>query len=154
MGKFGAAAEDHESEGGHGDRPWVYFMIDAFMLIVVFLVLDFKFKVGDIILPHKLPPGGTIASKAVVLDKIELLPIHVKRNSSGTGAEYEIFTQACNLQELAGRMASTVSSGKKFQIRVSYEKNVPWGDVIAVFNECTRLKIDQCGLVPLRGVQE
>src|SRR5262245_32301674 len=102
-------SESHEETGGHGDKPWVFFMIDAFMLIVSFLVMNFKFKVDDVILPHKLPPGGTVSSKQVALDKKEMLPIHVIHN--GDSAQYEIFTQQCNIQELEGRMTSTVSSG-------------------------------------------
>ena len=31
--KIGGGGGHDEGEGGHGDRPWVYFMVDCFMLI-------------------------------------------------------------------------------------------------------------------------
>src|ERR1700712_5630187 len=56
--KMGGGGHDDEG-GGHGDRPWVYFMIDSFFLVTQFFVLTFKVRTGeDLILPHKLPPGG------------------------------------------------------------------------------------------------
>ena len=136
--------------GGHDDRPWVLFMIDCFMLIVQFFVLNFKFKVDDAILPQKLPPGGTVPAKAMLTSTKEMMPVHVSREG-GTPTYLVQNSRKCSLHELTSTMASVVSSGKNFQVRVSYEKDVPWADVIAVFNECTKLKVEECGLVPLRG---
>lgn len=139
-----------EDESMHGDRPWVYFMIDAFMLITEFFMLTFKIKVDEVILPQKLPPGGTVQGKPNLAEKKEMLSIHVKHAAGGT-AGYEFMTRECTLQELTATMASAVGAGKTVQVRVSYERDVPWGDVMSVFNECNKLKIEECGLVPLRG---
>ena len=151
MATIRTCLENENSSGAglsHDSRPWVFFMIDCFMLIVTFLVLDFKFKVEDAILPQRLPPG-VIPPNPYIDCKEKVLPIHVRRN--GNTPEYEIYTRACSLPEMNETMAAMVSCGKKFQVRVSYERNVPWGDVIAVFNECAKLNIKECGMVPLRG---
>ena len=131
----------------HDSRPWVFFMIDCFMLIVAFLILNFKFKVDDAILPQRLPPGAYPPGH-LIDPKANLLPIHVRRN--GNSPAYEIYTRECSLNEMNETMASMVSSGKKYQVRVSYEGEVPWSDVIAVFNACTKVGIKECGMVPLR----
>jgi len=147
--KIGGGDGGHD-DSGHGDRPWVYFMVDCFMLITEFFVLSFKFKTEEVILPHKLPPGGTVPSRTqAMLDKSETLSIHVLR--SGDTPMYDIMKQQVTLQQLSSTMASTVSSGKNFTVRVSYERTVPWADVMAVFNECTKVKVEKVGLVPLRG---
>ena len=54
----GSELDDHGG-GMHGDRPWVYFMVDSFFLVTQFFVLTFKLKIADdYVLPHRLPPGG------------------------------------------------------------------------------------------------
>jgi len=59
MSRKAGGGGDHGDDMGHGDRPWVYFMIDSFFLVTQFFVLTFKLKIADdLILPHKLPPGG------------------------------------------------------------------------------------------------
>ncbi|MBI3830863.1 MAG: biopolymer transporter ExbD [Planctomycetes bacterium] len=151
MGKRRVSTGDHGGDdGGHGDRPWVYFMVDCFMLITEFFVLSFKFKTEEVILPHKLPPGGTVPSKSqAILEKGETLSVYVTR--SGGQAMYEINKQQYSLAQLSGTMASVVSNGKNFTVRISYERAVPWEDVMAVFNECSKVKVEKVGLVPLRG---
>ncbi|MCW8129750.1 MAG: biopolymer transporter ExbD [Planctomycetota bacterium] len=125
-------------------------MVDCFMLITEFFVLSFKFKTEEVILPHKLPPGGTVPSRSqAMLDKTETLSVHVLR--SGNQPMYEVMKQQVSLAQLSSTMTTTVSNGKSFTVRVSYERAVPWEDVMAVFNECSKLKIEKVGLVPLRG---
>lgn len=139
--------------GGHGgDRPWVYVMIDAFFLITQFFVLTFKVKVDEVVLPQRLPPGGTVPAKSTnALDNKKKLSIHVSR--SGDAAQYEFMTKQVNLQGLNDMLAGSVGGGQEYQVRVSYEAEVPFGDVLAVFNACSKVKIAECGLIPLRGTQ-
>ena len=139
-----------EGGGGHGgDRPWVYVMIDAFFLITQFFVLTFKVKVDEVVLPQRLPPGGTVPSKSSALDSKKKLSIHVGNN--GGQASYEFMTKSVNLQGLQDMLASSTGGGQEYQVRVSYEAEVPFGDVLAVFNACSKVKIAECGLIPLRG---
>ena len=135
---------------GHGDRPWVYFMVDCFFLITEFFVITFKFKNEESILPQKLPPGGTVPSKAPPHDAKEQLNIHVMHE--GGSAQYKFLEGTASLAEMTQKLAnSTSSGGDRYSVRVSYEPEVPWQDVMAVFNACTKVKIAECGLIPLRG---
>src|SRR5476649_846043 len=78
---------------GHGgDRPWVYFMIDSFFLVTQFFVLTFKVRTGeDLILPHKLPPGGAGKPVPDLIPK-EMTPvaITVNRDSAESAPWYKI----------------------------------------------------------------
>ena len=140
----------HDEGGGHGgDRPWVYVMIDAFFLITQFFVLTFKVKSDEVVLPQRLPPGGTVPSKSTALDTKKKLSIHV--SNTGGLAQYEFLQKSVNLQGLNDMLASSVGGGQEYQVRVSYEAEVPFGDVLAVFNACSKVKIAECGLIPLRG---
>ncbi|HEY3322632.1 MAG TPA: biopolymer transporter ExbD [Planctomycetota bacterium] len=141
---------DDEPGGGHGDRPWVYFMIDSFFLVTQFFVLTFKVKVDEVVLPQRLPPGGTSPGRATSAIDKKKLNIYVTR--SGGAASYEFMQRSVNLQGLNDMLAQSVGGGQQYQVRVSYEPEVPFGDVLAVFNACARVKITECGLVPLRGV--
>jgi len=138
------------SDGGHGgDRPWVYFMVDAFFLVTQFFVITFKVRTNEVVLPQRLPPGGTVPGKSAALDTKKKLSVHVSR--AGGSASYEFMTQKVNLQGLNDMLATSVGGGQEYQVRVSYEPDVPFGDVLAVFNACAKVKIGECGLIPLRG---
>lgn len=141
----------HGDDGtGHGDRPWVYFMVDCFFLITEFFVITFKFKNEESVLPQKLPPGGTVPSKSTSHDSKEQLNIHVFNN--GGQVVYKFLDGQAGLAELQQKLAnSTTAGGDRYSVRVSYEPEVPWRDVMAVFNACTKVKIAECGLIPLRG---
>jgi biopolymer transport protein ExbD len=136
---------------GHSaeERPWVFSMIDCFLLAVNFFVITFKFKGVEPILPQKMPPG--MGGKPVVV-QVNKEPLYIKVSSSGGTAVYEYLTGRVSLQELAGALSRAKSSGRDIQVRVSYDRDVEWKDVMAVFNECQRAKISDCGLVPLRGI--
>lgn len=149
--KMAGSAEHGTEVSAHGDRPWVYFMIDCFLLITNFFIITFKFKNEEPILPQKMPPGSTKPAQAVQTSRKDMLAIHVSGVESPV---YEFMTKQVSLQELAGILAGTVTGDKEFQVRVSYDRDVPWGYVMAVFNECTKVKINECGLVPLRGLDE
>jgi biopolymer transport protein ExbD len=137
---------------GHSaeERPWVFSMIDCFLLIVNFFVITFKFKGVEPVLPQKMPPGMVRHGPTVV--QVNKEPLYVKVSLSGGAAVYEYLTGRVSLQELAGALNRAKSSGKDIQVRVSYDRDVEWKDVMAVFNECQRAKISDCGLVPLRGI--
>jgi biopolymer transport protein ExbD len=135
---------------GHGDRPWVYFMVDCFFLITEFFVITFKFKNEESVLPQRLPPGGTVPSKTQSHESKEQLNIHVFSNNGQ--AVYKFLDSQASLPELVQKLAnSTGAGGDRFSVRVSYEADVPWESVMAVFNACTKVKIAECGLIPLRG---
>lgn len=138
---------DHGDGIGH-DRPWVFFMIDCFFLITQFFVITFSVKADEVILPQRLPPGGTRPSPTTTIDDKQPLPIHVSMN--GTAADYNIQqTRHVSISELNDTLARSVGPGREYLVRVSYEPEVPWEHVIAVFNACSKVKIE-CGLIPLR----
>jgi len=150
--RVGGGGHGGGEEAGHGgDRPWVFFMVDCFFLITEFFVLTFKFKVEESVLPQKLPPGGTVPARSPVTNSKETLRVHVS-NSSGT-PEYEILSKRVSMSELNDMLARSTSVGKEYTVRVSYDANVQFGDVMAVFNACSKMKIAECGLVPLRGAE-
>lgn len=151
MSKKRMGGDDHGDEGhGHGDRPWVYFMVDCFFLITEFFILTFKFKVEDYILPGKMPPGSISPSKSPLVDtKKQIINISVSRE--GANPVYEVMKKRYSFSELSGVLSSSAGSGQELQVRVSYEANTPWTDVAQVFNECQKFKISECGLIPLRG---
>jgi hypothetical protein len=138
-------------EGGHGgDRPWVFFMVDCFFLITEFFVLTFKFKMEEAALPQRLPPGGTAAASKAPRDNKETLRIHV--SSTGGASTYEYMGNQVSLSGLNDTLANAARlGGEKYTVKVSYEPGSPWRDVLAVFNACNKVKIAECGLVPLRG---
>ena len=139
---------DHGSGMGH-DRPWVYFMIDCFFLVTQFFVMTFKVKADEVILPQRLPPGGTVATKTPEQNDKQQLPIHVTMN--GGVAVYDIQkTRQVSASELTDTLARSVGAGKEYSVRVSYEADVHWAHVMAVFNACSKVKIAECGLIPLR----
>lgn len=140
----------HEEEGGHGgDRPWVYFMVDAFFLITQFFVLTFKVKSDEVVLPQRLPPGGAKPSTTTAVDTTRKLSVHV--SSNGGVARYEFMTQSVDLQGLQTMLVNAAGGGTQTQVRVSYEADVPYGHVLAVFNACAKAQINECGLIPSRG---
>lgn len=140
----------HEEEGGHGgDRPWVYFMVDAFFLITQFFVLTFKVKSDEVVLPQKLPPGGAMPSTKTAVDTTRKLSVHVS-NNAGRG-QYEFMTRSVDINGLQDMLAGAAGGGQQTQVRVSYDGDVPFGHVMAVFNACSKAKINECGLIPSRG---
>jgi biopolymer transport protein ExbD len=153
MAHRGSAHQEEEIGHGSNDRPWVYFMIDSFFLCTQFFVVTFKIKSDEIVLPQRLPPGGTAMARQVAMDTKKKLQVHVSQ-SGGGGAAYSIGLASSGEVPLSGlvdRLAAATSAGVEYQVRVSYEPDVRWEHVIAVFNACSRLKIAECGLIPLRG---
>jgi len=151
MGRKMHAGGGHE-EGGHGgDRPWVFFMVDCFFLITEFFVLTFKFKTEEAALPQRLPPGGTASpSKSMTRDAKETLRVHVGA-STGGNATYDVMGNPVSVTGLNDTLANAArNGGDKYSVKVSYASEAQWGDVIAVFNACNKVKIAECGLVPLR----
>jgi len=142
---------DHDVSS-HGDRPWVYFMVDCFFLITEFFVIMFKFKSEEMVLPQHLPPGGTVPNPRPPRDTKEQLNIRVY--NEGGNARYAFHEISVSASELADKLANAVGAGgggDKFSVRVSYDADVNWGAVMSVFNSCTKVKIAECGLIPLRG---
>jgi len=141
---------DHDVSA-HGDRPWVYFMVDCFFLVTQFYVATFHVKNDEVVLPQHLPPGGTVPSSRPPRDAKEQLNIHVY--TEGGQPRYKFHEITVSSQELSNKLATAVSAsgGEKFSVRVSYDGDVYWGDVMMVFNACTKVKIAECGLIPLRG---
>jgi len=154
MGRKMRVGDHGGEEGGHGgDRPWVLFMVDCFFLITAFYVLTFKIKNDEMVLPQRLPPGGTASpNKTKDRDAKETLRVHVA--SAGGGATYDVMGNPVSVSGLNDTLANAArNGGDKYSVKVSYEPTAAWGDVIAVFNACSKVKIAECGLVPLRGDQ-
>ncbi|MBI3832432.1 MAG: biopolymer transporter ExbD [Planctomycetes bacterium] len=141
-------AANPEDESGHDSRPWVYFMVDCFMLITEFFVLTFQFKTEEVILPHKLPGCTGIPSQCMT----ESLTVHVQHVNDVP--VYQVLREPYDQTRLADCFARAVSQKKNVIVRVSYDKAVPWSDVMNVFNECSRARIQQVGLVPTHDSSE
>lgn len=134
----------------HSDRPWVYFMIDCFLLITNFFIVTFRFKAEEPILPNRMPPCGIPPCRPVVPP--DTLAVHVSR--SGEAPVYEFMARQVTMPQLAEVLANARSGDRDVAVKISYEKEVPWGDVMGVFNECAKVQIVKCGLVPLRAARE
>ena len=132
-----------EDESPHGNRPWVYFMIDAFFLCTQFFVVTFRIKCDDVVLPQKLPPGGQGPGTA----RPDRVCVHVSHDNGM--ATYRYLTQPGSLRDLEAALTRVRTAGRDCTVAVSYEATVPYADVLAVFNLCSRLGIRKCGLIPL-----
>jgi len=147
--RIGADGGHDDDGGGHGDRPWVYFMVDCFMLITEFFVLSFKFKTEEVILPHKLPPGGSVPARTQIVDNTQTLSVYVMRD--GTTPQYKLGqNQPVSLEQFSSTLAGMATGDREFTVRISYERMIPFGDVMMVFNECSKVNIKKVGLVPSR----
>ncbi|HLX60279.1 MAG TPA: hypothetical protein VKX17_03250 [Planctomycetota bacterium] len=146
----------HEESSGHGgDRPWVYFMIDSFFLVTQFFVLTFKLRIADdLVLPHRLPPGGQGRPTETTTAPKTPVGITVIRSIENSPPQYQM-----NGGELLDERAVTqklgdIVEGKNpdnYSVRISYEgKGVIFKDVMPIFNTCLKLRIKECGLQPTR----
>jgi len=135
-----------EENNPHGDRPWVYFMIDAFFLCTQFFVITFHVKTDEVVLPQKLPPGTR--GPGPLGPRVERVYVHVSRENGAP--VYRYMSQAGSLRDLEVALTRVATAGRDCTIAMSYEGGVPFSDVIAVFNICSRLDIRKCGLIPLR----
>ena len=144
------STQSSEESSAHSDRPWVYFMVDCFFLITEFFVITFKIKNDEAVLPQRMPPGGEHGCKIPKHDPDEVLYVHVM-NENGQ-ARYKFHDVTVGEAVLADRMATVV--GARYgdtAVKVSYDADVQWKDVMTVFNTCNKARIAQCGLIPLRG---
>lgn len=138
----------HENETGHSSRPWVYFMVDCFFLITIFFVCTFKIRSNELSVVGRLPPGSNRPICRLPLDPtVRTMNVHVSRNAGAPA--YHFLTRRCDLSALNEMLANVANSGGT-TIRISYERDVPFTDVLAIFNACSRNNIMHCGLVPLR----
>lgn len=82
------------------DRPWVYFMIDAFFLCTQFFVVTFKIKSDEVVLPQKLPPGGYVPR--IVTDDFNKrkLSVHVSQAPGSNVATYRYMQREVDFQSL------------------------------------------------------
>jgi len=136
----------------HGERPWVYFMIDCFFLVTQFFVITFHVKMDEGVLPQVLPPGPDKTDGSVrIWDSSNCARVRV--TGVGNAPVYECMQQPYSLAELEAALSRAKSSARDCSVRLSYEPAVPYGDVLAVFNACNKLDIGKCGLVPLRGAE-
>lgn len=137
--------------GLHGERPWVYFMIDSFFLMNLFFVLTFRMKTGDdVVLPQKfVQPGCPGPRERVVVP----VAIAVNRDSSFSTPTYRINGgEKMDVQTLNTRLVE-LSAGRDssmFSVRIAYDGKVIFDDVMPILNTCVHLKITQCGLQPTR----
>jgi biopolymer transport protein ExbD len=139
-------ADDDHGVGGHGDRPWVFFMVDAFLLMVNFFIITFKFKMDEPILAQRMPPGSRPDDRIVHPPPGMVLVVNVQHVNGA--AVYQYLSREVTLEQLALTLESVRDRNAK--VRVSYKPDVLWQDVMAVFNECQRKGITECGLIPTR----
>jgi biopolymer transport protein ExbD len=138
----------------HTEKPWVYFMVDCFFLITQFFLISFQFK---------KPPdekwqlvqknlGNTRSDPRIHLpNSNEVLTVHAIQQKTGTVYLFE--SQTVGLPELSAALARVTSSKSNVSVKLSYDGDVPYENIIAVMNECSRHNIDRCSLVPLRADQ-
>jgi biopolymer transport protein ExbD len=138
-------------ESGHGgDKPWVFFMVDAFFLITEFYILTFKFRSEETVLEQKVPPGGGPGIH-IASPREDTQPLRVHVSGSGASVSYTYQGESTTEAGLNATLASLAQSGPdKYVVKVSYDSNTEWGDVMAVFNACKKVKITRCGMVELR----
>lgn len=136
------------SEGTH-ERPWVWCMIDAFALVMAFFVCTFHVRHEESVLPQALSKMGPNGVKApTVVNSDETLRVIVTRENGVP--IYHNHSVRGTLADLDQSLAGAKQSGRNVRVRVAYEHGVPFGDVLAVMNSCTRAGIRDVGLVPNR----
>jgi biopolymer transport protein ExbD len=76
--------------------------------------------------------------------------VHVTRD--GEKVTYKFQNVESSAEEFGQKLVDATDEDKQdFSVRVSYEPDVQWGDVMYVFNAATCARITECGLLPLRG---
>jgi len=145
--KWAPRTDEQENETGHSSRPWVYFMVDCFFLITIFFVCTFKVRKDELNVAGRLPPGGPTHCRLPLDSIVRTMNVHVSRNADAPS--YTFLTRRGDLSALNEMLANVAESGGT-AIRISYERDVPFTDVLAIFNACSRNNIMHCGLVPLR----
>ena len=141
-------------ETAHADRPWVYFMIDCFFLVTQFFVITFHIKVDDSALPRQLSSESWRPNPLLPLPLADLSSrVRIPVSRPGNAPVYECMQQPYSLAELEAALARVRSAGRECSVRLSYDPAVPYGDVLAVFNACSRLDIRKCGLIPTRDAE-
>jgi biopolymer transport protein ExbD len=133
-----------ETEDPHGGRPWVFFMIDCFMLILQFFILTFHFKTAEPVLPARLPEGGGSPKPEVPLPEQRPVAVHVK-----PGPVYMVDGVDAALSDLETTIQARRLANPAVKIRISYEARVPWGDVMALYDLAAKYELRDVGLVPL-----
>ncbi len=138
--------------GGHGDRPWVYFMIDSFFLVTQFFVLTFQVRTSqDLVLPHTLRGSGG-SERIIALLKTDVA-ISVNREHRDSVPAYKInggesmdgLSVTTKLTDMAiGKNAD------QFNVRIVPGVNANFGDVMPILNICKKLEFKECGIQPSR----
>ncbi len=143
------ATQFGEHTGADHARPWVWFMIDSFLLVTQFFVITFHVRNNDPVIPLDLakcgPDGIRVPPRPTTA---QIMRVHVRRD--GTNLVYQYNAQPNTLAALETSLATLRQAGRELKLRVSYDGEVPYGSVMAVFNICQRVGIAECGLVPLR----
>jgi hypothetical protein len=152
---MGGGGLDEHSDSTHGDRPWVYFMVDSFFLVTQFFVLTFKIKIGDdYVLPHRLPPGGQGRPTSTTAPKTPVGITVLKQNADSV-PQYQMNGGELLDERSVVQKLQDITDGKNpenYSVRISYEgKFVVFKDVMPIFNACLKLKIKECGLQPSRS---
>ncbi len=142
----GFLSSHKDEEGLHGNRPWVFCMIDAFFLITMFFVMTFHVKNDEKVLQQALSTHRGCGGGHGV--DLRTLPVHVMRNGAAT--VYRMNATEVNLDQMETSLRNSTSGGARCIVRVSYEAGIPFGDVMSVFNACKKAGIDECGMMPLR----
>src|SRR5579862_1639916 len=141
----------HGGEGGIHERPWGYFMIDAFFLVTQFFVLTFQLRVADdVVLPNNLLPGNRtiVTPPPPPKTAVGITVLH-----GATGSKYQMNGgELLDEQGVIARLGDVVNgkSPSKFFVKVSYDGEVAFKDVMTIFNACKKLGIPECGLQPMR----
>jgi biopolymer transport protein ExbD len=134
-----------EAHRSHDSRPWVFFMIDCFLLLTQFFILTFNFKTDEPVLPRRMPGGIPNTGPCRPPPPNLLIDVHVLRNQGVI--EYLVLKQRTDFSGLRRSLANYKET--KSMVRISYEQDLQWREVMTVLNECAANELES-GLVPLR----
>ena len=137
------AGSDHS--GAHGNRPWVYFMVDCFFLVTQFFLITFHVRSDETLLVMKQNVGRSREPGPV--DATRTITVYAGRSADGSDT-YDCMQRRVTITELTELLVQA-KRGSPVHVRVSYQKELPFGAVMAVFDACKLARIDACGLVSL-----
>lgn len=143
-----------EQGGGHGDRPWVYFMIDSFFLVTQFFVLTFQVRTSqDLVLPHRLVGSGCPSSITSIPSLKTDVAISVNRAHPDSASAYRINGGESMDGSSVATKLTDMAIGKDpdlFNVRIVPGPSAKFGDVMPILNICKKLGFKECGIQPSR----
>src|SRR5687768_6628214 len=113
----------HADQDAHGDKPWVYFMIDCFFLITAFTIMSFQLRTEEEVLENKLPPEG--GAKVVPYSAPQ--PVHIHVIATNGEPRFRVEGSECSEAEMKTSLQSLAQLGpERYRVKISYDADTPW----------------------------